>query len=54
MINKVEDAANRLAGEQFELDPDRICVSFKTKEEKQQNDMLMTTLREEAQKTWAK
>jgi hypothetical protein len=54
MINKVEDAVNRLAGEQFELDPDRICVSFKTKEEKQQNDMLMTTLREEAQKTWAK
>ena len=54
VVNRMEGAADRLTGEQLELDADQLCVSFETTDKKKQNDMLMTALREEARKTRAK
>jgi hypothetical protein len=54
IVNRMEGTVNRLAGEQLELDPGQLCVSFETMDERKQNDMLMTALREEVRKTCAK
>ena len=51
VMNRIEGTADRLAGEQLELDPGQLCVSFETTDERKQNDTLMT---EEACKTCAK
>ena len=54
VVNKVEGAADRLTGEQIELDAGQVCVGFETTDEKKRNDTLMNDLREEARKTRAK
>jgi hypothetical protein len=54
VVNRMEGTADRLAGEQLELDPGQLCVSLETTDERKQNDTLMTALREEARKIRAK
>jgi len=54
VMNRMEGTADRLAGEQLELDSGRLCVSLETTDERKQNDTLMTALREEAHKICAK
>jgi hypothetical protein len=54
VVNRMEGTADRLTGEKLELDANQLCVSFETTDEKKQNDVLMTALREEARKTRAK
>jgi hypothetical protein len=53
VIHWMEDGQESLSGERLELSPNELCVSYKTKEEKQQNDGLMSGLHEEVRKTHA-
>ena len=54
VIHWTEDGCESLSEECLELHPDKLSVSHETKEEKQQNDGLMSDLHQEAQKTRAK
>lgn len=54
VINQLEDGQESLSGECLEFSPDELCVGHETKEEKQQNDGLMSDLRKEARKTCTK
>jgi hypothetical protein len=49
-----DDGQEGLTGERLEFSSDELCVGHETKEEKQQNDGLMTGLHEEAGKMHAK
>jgi hypothetical protein len=49
----MEDGQGGLSEECLEFSPDELCVSHETKEEKQQNDGLISGLRKEARKTCA-
>src|SRR6202522_3880720 len=48
VIKKVAGAADTLTGEQFELDPDSLCLACETNEDKKLNANLMNSLRENA------
>ena len=54
IVNRMEGTVDRLAGEQLKFDPGPPCVSFETTDKRKQNDMLMTTLHEEAHTTCVK
>jgi len=54
VIHRMEDGQESLSEERLEFSPDELCVGHETKEEKQQNDGLMSGLRKEARKTRAK
>ena len=54
VINQLEDGQESLLGEHLEFSPDKLCVGHETKEEKQQNDGLLSGLHKEARKTRAK
>jgi hypothetical protein len=45
VVEKVDGAADTLTGEQFELDPDSLCIAVETKEDKKLNENLMKSLR---------
>jgi hypothetical protein len=51
VIHRMEDGQESLSGECLEFSPNELCVGHATKEEKQQNNGLMSGLREEARKT---
>ena len=50
-IHQMEDSQESLSGEHLELSPNELCVSYKTKEEKQWNDGLMSGFHKEVRKT---
>jgi hypothetical protein len=50
VVKKVDGAADTLTGEQFELDPDSLCIGVETNEDKKLNANLMNSLRENARK----
>ena len=50
VVEKVDGAADSLTGEQFELDPDSLCIAVETNEEKKLNENLMKSLRLNARK----
>ncbi|KAF9456044.1 hypothetical protein BDZ94DRAFT_1276665 [Collybia nuda] len=54
VVNRTEDGHETLSGDQLELSPDVLCVAHETKEEKAQNNGLMTDLRKNASKIRAK
>jgi hypothetical protein len=54
VINRTEGGHETLSGDHLELSPDVLCIGHETKEEKAQNEGLMTALRKDAQKTRAK
>jgi len=49
----MEGGQQSLSGEHLEFSPDELCIGHETKEEKQQNDGLVSGLCEEARKTHA-
>jgi len=53
VIPQMEGGQQSLSGECLEFSPDELCISHETKEEKQQNDGLVSGLCEEARKTHA-
>jgi hypothetical protein len=53
VVYQMEDGQESLSGERLKFSPDELCVSHETKEEKQQNNGLMSGLCEEARKTRA-
>jgi hypothetical protein len=44
VVKRVDGAADTLTGEQLELDPDSLCLAFKTTEDKKLNANLMNSL----------
>jgi hypothetical protein len=50
VVEKVDGAADSLTGDQFELDPDSLCIAVETNEEKKLNENLMKSLRLNARK----
>jgi hypothetical protein len=54
VIHQMEDGKESLSGEHLELSPNELCVGYETKEEKHQNNGLMSGLRKEVRKTHAK
>ena len=48
VIEKVDGAADRLTGEQFELGPDSLCLAFETNRDRKLNANLLTSLQENA------
>ena len=54
IVTRVEGLPDVLTGEQLELEAEDLCVSLETKEEKKQNESIMTALRKQARKTHAK
>jgi len=53
VIPQMEGGQQSLSGECLEFSPNELCISHKTKEEKQWNDGLVSGLHEEARKTRA-
>ena len=53
VIHRMEDGQGSLSEEHLEFSPDELCVGHETKEEKQWNDKLMSSLCKEARKTCA-
>jgi hypothetical protein len=53
VVHQMEDGQESLSGERLEFSPNELCVSHETKEEKQQNNGLMSGLHKEARKTHA-
>jgi hypothetical protein len=45
VVKRVDGAADTLTGEQLELDPDLLCLAFKTTKDKKLNANLMNSLR---------
>jgi hypothetical protein len=54
VVHRTDGGQESLTGEHLEFSSDELCVGYETKEEKQQNNGLMTGLREEARKTHVK
>jgi hypothetical protein len=54
IVNRVARHRDSLAEERLDLDTSYLCVCEESKEDKQLNSSLMTSLREEARKTRAK
>ena len=44
VIEKVDGAKDMLAGEQFKLGPDSLCLAFETNKDRKLNANLMTSL----------
>jgi hypothetical protein len=50
VVKRVDGAADTLTGEQLKLDPDLLCLAFKTTKDKKLNANLMNSLHENAHK----
>ena len=54
VVKRVEGKVDEILDERLELGVDFLCISPETKPQKDLNKVLMTSLREEAQKRGAK
>jgi len=53
-VTRAEGVVDNLTGEILELEPEDLCVVLETKEDKKQNESVMTALCKQAHKIHAK